>query len=214
MVRKQEMRSEETRRAILSAAADLFSNRGYDVVSMREIAKAAGCSHTTIYIYFKDKEALLHEMSVPALQELKSRMENAINDTGKEARERLIEVSWRFIYFCLQHRNMNTIFFGANTERVDIEPELPLNKLRNEIFNLLKRGIELTLEFNSEKNKEKLLSFSRIYFYMLHGIVGTYHQSSETAEELCERLLPTFKESFEVILIGFAEKLKDGEGTR
>lgn len=203
---RQEIRSEETKRVILAMAAELFSKRGFDMVSMREIARAAGCSHTTIYIYFKDKQALLHELSVPPLERLKSNMLLALEDTNMSSKERLIEVSWRFIEFCLRHRNMHTIFFGTNTERVDIEPELPLNKLRNELFNLFKRGLGDIYEL--EEESDTLLSYSRIYFYMLHGIVGTYHQSSETAEELSARLLPTFKESFEIILLGFTEKLK------
>ncbi|MEK5059741.1 MULTISPECIES: TetR/AcrR family transcriptional regulator [unclassified Paenibacillus] len=203
---RQEIRSEETKRVILAMAAELFSKRGFDMVSMREIARAAGCSHTTIYIYFKDKQALLHELSVPPLERLKSNMLLALDDTSMSSKERLIEVSWRFIEFCLHHRNMHTIFFGTNTERVDIEPELPLNKLRNELFNLFKRALGDIYQL--EELSEVLLSFSRIYFYMLHGIVGTYHQSSETAEELSARLLPTFKESFEIVLLGFTEKLK------
>lgn len=65
MSSKQEQRSEETKRSILAAAGLLFASRGYDSVTMREIAKEAGCSHTTIYIYFKDKEALLQQLSLP-----------------------------------------------------------------------------------------------------------------------------------------------------
>ncbi|MGZ4164968.1 MAG: TetR/AcrR family transcriptional regulator, partial [Tumebacillaceae bacterium] len=53
MPSKKELKSEETKRAIVSAAGQLFADRGYEAVTMREIAKAAGCSHTTIYIYYK-----------------------------------------------------------------------------------------------------------------------------------------------------------------
>jgi len=75
MSTKQEQRSEETKTSILSAAGTLFASRGYDAVTMREIAKAAGCSHTTIYIYFKDKEALLLQLSMPPLKTLMLQMD-------------------------------------------------------------------------------------------------------------------------------------------
>ena len=65
---KKELRSEETKRMILKAAGKLFSEKGYDAVTMREIAKEAGCSHTTIYLYFNDKETLLHQLSMPTLK--------------------------------------------------------------------------------------------------------------------------------------------------
>ena len=72
---KQEQRSENTRKSIVAAAGKLFSSMGYNAVTMREIAKEAGCSHTTIYIYFKDKEALLHQLSKSPLLTLVQQME-------------------------------------------------------------------------------------------------------------------------------------------
>ncbi len=51
--------TEEMKAAVRAAAASLFTEKGYHSVTMREIAKEAGCSHTAIYLYFKDKEDLL-----------------------------------------------------------------------------------------------------------------------------------------------------------
>jgi hypothetical protein len=70
MSRKQVLRAEETKKAILSEAGKLFAEQGFHAVTMREIAKKAGCSHTTIYIYFTDKETLLYQLSMPPLKEL------------------------------------------------------------------------------------------------------------------------------------------------
>ncbi len=85
---KKELRSEETKRMILKAAGKLFSEKGYDAVTMREIAKEAGCSHTTIYLYFKDKETLLHQLSMPTLQcfisTIKKHIPSKIINSGRE----------------------------------------------------------------------------------------------------------------------------------
>lgn len=43
---------------ILDAAASLFSARGVDAVSIREIAEVAGISKATVFHYFDSKEAL------------------------------------------------------------------------------------------------------------------------------------------------------------
>ena len=75
MKSKQEQRSEETKKQILQSAGKLFAKKGYDAVTIREIAKDAGCSHTTIYLYFKDKEALLHQLSMPSLQKLHQQLQ-------------------------------------------------------------------------------------------------------------------------------------------
>ena len=45
-------------KAILDAAVELFSECGYDGVSMRQIAEAAGVSKSNIYHHFASKDAL------------------------------------------------------------------------------------------------------------------------------------------------------------
>ena len=48
-----------TRDRILEAASSLFAEKSFREVGIREIAKRAGCSHTTIYLYFKNKDEIL-----------------------------------------------------------------------------------------------------------------------------------------------------------
>jgi AcrR family transcriptional regulator len=43
---------------ILATANNLFVNKGYDGMSMREISEALGVSKAALYYYFKDKEEL------------------------------------------------------------------------------------------------------------------------------------------------------------
>ncbi|MGG3884963.1 TetR/AcrR family transcriptional regulator [Brevibacillus panacihumi] len=82
MSTNQGKKAEETRRNILSAAEELFMTRGYDAVTMREIAKKAGCSHTAIYIYFREKEALLLELSLPILNALTKQLDDIMKQIG------------------------------------------------------------------------------------------------------------------------------------
>src|SRR5215470_3128288 len=46
------------RRQILDGARTVFRILGFDAASMGEIAKAAGVSKGTLYVYFKDKDEL------------------------------------------------------------------------------------------------------------------------------------------------------------
>lgn len=46
------------RRQIVQGARTVFLSRGFDAASMGDIAKEAGVSKGTLYVYFKDKEAL------------------------------------------------------------------------------------------------------------------------------------------------------------
>jgi AcrR family transcriptional regulator len=46
------------RRQIVDGAREVFMAKGFDAASMMDIAKAAGVSKGTLYVYFKDKDEL------------------------------------------------------------------------------------------------------------------------------------------------------------
>ncbi len=55
-------RQGERRRAILAAALDEFSARGFAATRLEDVAQRAGVAKGTIYLYFRDKESLLQEL--------------------------------------------------------------------------------------------------------------------------------------------------------
>ena len=55
-------RSAERRDAILSAALDEFSTRGFEAARLDDVARRAGVAKGTIYLYFRDKETLFQEL--------------------------------------------------------------------------------------------------------------------------------------------------------
>lgn len=57
----QQARSEYTRAEILAVALEQFSIRGFDAVSLRDIAEIAGVNHAMIRYYFGNKDALWRE---------------------------------------------------------------------------------------------------------------------------------------------------------
>lgn len=62
----RQRQKEERRRAIASAATDLFRERGYAGTTLEEIAARAGVSVPTIFKYFAGKQAILLEMLAAA----------------------------------------------------------------------------------------------------------------------------------------------------
>lgn len=55
----------QTRKKILNCALDLFEKKGFDNVTIQEIAKAAGTSVGSIYRYFKNKEEMAAQNAEP-----------------------------------------------------------------------------------------------------------------------------------------------------
>lgn len=68
--------------AILDAAARLFSELGYDGVSMRRIAQTAGVSKANIYHHFASKEALYFAIMRRSAAELTTLIENLAEGRG------------------------------------------------------------------------------------------------------------------------------------
>src|SRR5712675_2733893 len=55
-------RQAQRREAILAAALDEFSARGFAATRLDDVAKRADVAKGTIYLYFRDKEALFQEL--------------------------------------------------------------------------------------------------------------------------------------------------------
>src|SRR5512139_2941063 len=55
-------RSAARREAILAAALDEFSSRGFEAARLDDVARRAGVAKGTIYLYFRDKESLFQEL--------------------------------------------------------------------------------------------------------------------------------------------------------
>lgn len=84
--------SEAQRERILAAARELFASEGYEAVSMRKIARLIDQSPTTIYLYFRDKRALVtcisEEFFAYLVAALQDEMEAAADIGPLEALER------------------------------------------------------------------------------------------------------------------------------
>lgn len=71
---RRERRKAETRLAISNVATRLIIERGFENVSMAEIAEAAAVSRKTVFNYFSSKEALVFDRDEEARQLLRDGM--------------------------------------------------------------------------------------------------------------------------------------------
>jgi AcrR family transcriptional regulator len=55
----RDRKKRETRETITAAAMALFGERGYDAVTVADVAPAAGVSEKTVFNYFPSKEDLV-----------------------------------------------------------------------------------------------------------------------------------------------------------
>src|SRR5271167_1660782 len=73
---------QRTREKIVAAATALFSERGYEGATIRDIAKAAGMSTGAVFASFADKSDLFGEIVAADQQALEAAMITAADERG------------------------------------------------------------------------------------------------------------------------------------
>ena len=63
------------RQAILEAALTVFAEHGYEAARLDEVARRAGVAKGTLYLYFKDKEALFESLIRSAIDPIYERLQ-------------------------------------------------------------------------------------------------------------------------------------------
>jgi len=77
---KQDLRSEVTRRRLVTAARTLFGARGYAAVGTEEIVRAAGVTRGALYHQFRDKADLFAAVAEEVEAELAERIAAGVAD--------------------------------------------------------------------------------------------------------------------------------------
>jgi AcrR family transcriptional regulator len=118
-------RKERLRGEILAAASKMFANRGYEAVTLREIAKEIGYTHAVIYQHFPDKGHILAELSRETIGLLIQNFD-AIAAQHPAPKERLFATSRGLIDMVVAHTWWYTIFGLATLMVIQgVVPDLP-----------------------------------------------------------------------------------------
>lgn len=100
---------EDLRNLILDGAMALFAEKGVANVTIRNIADAVEYSIGTVYVYFKDKNAILHALHTKGFSELRSRFQ--VLQHVSDPKERLKAVGRVYVDFALENPNMYELMF-------------------------------------------------------------------------------------------------------
>ena len=81
---RREREKEALRERIVEAARDIVSEEGLDALSMRAIAERIEYSPATIYLYFRDKDALLRDVVQAGFERMRGYMMEELEEAGTE----------------------------------------------------------------------------------------------------------------------------------
>lgn len=146
--RKKELQSVH-RKNISTVAEQLFMKRGIENTSMNDIAKEAGYSKATLYVYFKDKEELVSVLVLESMQKLHDYIVKAMENSNntRECYDKicnaLVEYQEEYpFYFGMVLKTINIDF--ETTKFLPEEKEMFLvgERINELLCSFLKKGIE------------------------------------------------------------------------
>ena len=106
--RKQRERG-EMQALILDAAKTLFVERGFEATSMRAIAEKIEYSPATIYLYYKDKNALIQDLHAEGFTRMNKDM--GVLQLVRDPLERLLAMGRAYVHFSLENPDYYELMF-------------------------------------------------------------------------------------------------------
>lgn len=158
----------------MDAAREMFVAQGYQTVSMRKIADKIGYSATTIYLYFKDKNDLLHQICEQTFARLAQNIK-AIQQLSDNPLEKLRSGLREYIHFGLKHPSQYEIVFITPLP-VDLEKEFEATN--GELaFNTMRTVVAECVSANLLKKTDVEL-ISQTLWAGIHGVTSLLIQHS------------------------------------
>jgi AcrR family transcriptional regulator len=143
---RKEREKEQRRNAIIDAAEQIFFSKGVDNATMDEVAEKAEFSKGTLYLYFKNKDELLHAIVGRGLEILYDMFKDA---AGKEKKgiDKIKALGRAYFEFYKKEPDYFTAMLHQETYKADpdIIEKNPnyarCNEIGNNIFRLMQEAV-------------------------------------------------------------------------
>ena len=167
---RKERQKTEMRQAILDAALKLFSDDGYDNVTMRKIADEIEYSVGTIYLYFKDRDEIFFELHKMGFEEFYKRQLTIQN--VKDPLQRLTDHGLAYIQFAIDQPQYYDLMFISRIPAKTIKKQHDWQS-GHRTYDVLKLNISQARDAGYFKDVDlEVAAFSLWSF--VHGIASLF----------------------------------------
>lgn len=126
---------------IINSAEKLFFSKGYDHVSMRDIAEKVGMSRTSLYLYFKNKETIYFAVIIRAAKILNEMFKNS-KKKDRKGLENLKTMGMAYYHFYKDSHDYYSIYHSFEFARFQNNPKYDIS----EILSLQTERIKIMCE--------------------------------------------------------------------
>lgn len=164
--------NKELRAAILDEARRTLVAEGHRALSMRRIARAVGCTATSIYLHFRDKDDLLHALIHEGFERLHDQL-LAAADGIDNARQRCARLCRSYLEFALENREYYEVMFALHPEHMKRYPQALYRRARRNL-GFLADAIAAASGRSGDRREDDLLQ-AQVVWAQLHGAVTLHH---------------------------------------
>jgi AcrR family transcriptional regulator len=179
---RKEREKEEMRKRIIDVAFDMFLEEGYEGTSLREIAKRIEYSPATIYLYYRDKDALFFDIQRKCFLKLISYYNELGVPTIKNPFERLRAMGNAYLKFNMKNPQCFNLMFLHNSPMKEFNKTDRMDKYGNAVGFLRDTVVEcLENQLIKESND---LDLRMEIWGITHGLCTLYVNRSYEAAGL------------------------------
>lgn len=125
MIKKTNYHHGDLRQALLKAALVLLKTKDVKSLSLREVARQAGVSHTAPYRHFADKSALLAAVAEEGFTEFGQYLQGAVDSVNADPVESLKSTGVAYVRYALDHPTHFRVMFGYCIAEPIVGSQLP-----------------------------------------------------------------------------------------
>jgi len=178
---------------ILKKALELFSERGYDATSVREICEAAGITKPTLYYFYGSKEGVYRAIVEGALERFRRDLVLALGSEGP-LRDRLVRMARSYVEATLQAPDLARFVMALIHNSPRSAPATDLVGFYQGILDALARTLDAAVargELRPGPTDVRLLVFMGALGEAMHGhlLVGRPDLTPALAETLVDTVL-------------------------
>jgi TetR/AcrR family transcriptional regulator len=178
---------------ILNKARDLFSTKGYDATSVREICEAAGITKPTLYHFYGSKEGVFRALVGGALETFERRLAREVDSPGSPI-EKLRRVAREYFRYAGKNRELARFILSLVHQPPSAAPAADIPRYYERIVALVSRVVEEGVadgSFAPGPAELRMLVLMGSLSEPLHGylIVGRPQLTPELAEQLVETVV-------------------------
>jgi len=189
-----QQRSEDTRKAIIEAAEELFTQQGYLSAGVAEICKAAGVSKGAFYHHFETKQAVFMQLLEDRLTIINQAMQQVIDDERQVPDALMSLASMGKLLFLSEGKHLNIIMEFWEQARHDPKTwkaaGAPYELYREFLSRIIQKGVSEGSLRDVNPDDVSRLIIAIATGLMLQGVMDTEGEAwGQTIEKYIEILI-------------------------